>query len=215
MLERRSYSESDVTFFFCSPLISWCWKIDLANIEGVLISNENIFFHFNLIHRRWNIQTSAPGKNTRCLQSGQARWLGPDCNMLGLCRYLQMNCTANSSISHSLFGLNKRRVVIFFHPSEREKSCLVHSFKNILLCSNLTQRQPHFLPAARHCGLMHCEQAFAYHMSNAGGARIGFCHCWQKSLRKDSESGCASQGAAPPPKHPSTCTGHGRASGLG
>lgn len=150
-------------FLFCSPLISLCWKIDLANIEGALISNENIFFHFNLIHRRENIQTSALGKNTRCLQSGQARWLGPDCYMLGLCRYLQMNCTANSSISNSLFGLNKRRFILFL-PSEKEKSlCLICSFKNILVCSSLMQQQPHFLPAARHCSLIHSTASGLLH----------------------------------------------------
>lgn len=145
-------------FLFCSPLISLCWKIDLANIEGALISNENIFFHFNLIHRRENIQTSALGKNTRCLQSGQARWLGPDCYMLGLCRYLQMNCTANSSISHSLFDL-------FFFCLQKKKNppCLICSFKNILVCSSLMQQQPHFLPAARHYSLIHSTASGLLH----------------------------------------------------
>lgn len=163
-------------FLFCWPLISLCWKIDLANIEGALISNENIFFHFNLIHRRENIQTSALGKNTRCLQSGQARWLGPDCYMLGLCRYLQMNCTANSSISNSLFGLNKRRFILFL-PSEKEKSSCFDMFfsKYIGLfksdaattpfstCSSSLQSHP-----------QHCEQAFAHHMSNAGMPGLDF-----------------------------------------
>lgn len=41
----------------------------------------------------------------------------------------------------------------------------------------------------------HCERAFAQHMSKCWDARIGFCHYWQKGLRKHSGSGCASQDA--------------------
>lgn len=53
------------------------------------------------------------------------------------------------------------------------------------------QRQSHFLPAARHCSLMHCEQAFAYHMSSAGMPGLDFA----TAGKKDSESGCASRDA--------------------
>lgn len=173
MLDQRLatfHSEPDVTrlnffLFFCSLLISFCWKIDLSNIEGALISNENIFFHFNLIHRRENIQTSALGKNTRCLQSGQARWLGPDCYMLGLCWYLQMNCTANSNISHPLFRLNKRRFIILFSSKKKKKNptCWIFFFHNTLFCSNQEQHQPIFLPAAHHCSLVHSTASELLH----------------------------------------------------
>lgn len=178
MLDQRLatfHSESDVTrlnffLFFCSPLISFCWKIDLSNIEGALISNENIFFHFNLIHRRENIQTSALGKNTRCLQSGQARWLGPDCYMLGLCWYLQMNCTANSNISHPLFRLNKRRFIILLFKKKKKKSNLFDIFfpqYTVLFKSGAASTHFSTCSSSLQSRPQHCERAFAHHMSNA------------------------------------------------
>lgn len=131
--------------------------------------------------------------------------------MLGLCRYLQMNCTANSSISNSLFGLNKRRFILFF--AFRKRKILVFWYVLFKIywsvqvwCSNNPIFYLQLVTAVSSTAL---RAGFCTPHVQCWDARIGFCHYWQKGLRKHSGSGCASQDAAFfPPKHPSTCTGH-------
>ncbi len=77
-----------------------------GHTEETLISNLSIFFYSALIYRPESLQLATLAKNKhtqththRESAPGPARWLGPKYYMPGLCRNLQLNCTANRSVN--------------------------------------------------------------------------------------------------------------------